>query len=66
MEQFADVPVSRLGEILVPQADRIERVGHLQANHFIGQLAQVVAGFMRTNRHRDDDTSRLPAGARRQ
>ena len=57
-EQRAHLLVGRLREVLVPQPDRVERVGRDRADDLIDLAAKLLAGLGRRRRHRDDDLGR--------
>ena len=50
--------VRRLRKLLVPQADRVERLGRRHAHHLVDQPAQMLASLPRTDRDRHDDSCR--------
>src|SRR5437870_7613503 len=54
-QQFAHLFVGRLREIVVPEADRVERVRSARAHDRVHVARQLPARLARGDRHRDDD-----------
>jgi hypothetical protein len=58
-EKLMDFLVGSLVEVVVPLSDRDERLGHLGADDFVHEPAEVLAGIRRANRNGHDDPRRL-------
>src|SRR5947209_3084307 len=54
-EKDADLLVGRLGKVIVPDADRVERLGRAGADGLVSLLLEVGAGFRGADRHRHDE-----------
>src|SRR4051812_13149334 len=54
-EQLADLLVSRLREVLVPQADGVERFGRPGTDDLVHLVLELLAGRRRRDRHGHDD-----------
>src|SRR5437868_5300885 len=63
-EQCADFVVSRLREILIPDANREKRIGRAGADGFISLRLELRTGLRCPYRHCDNDAARFLAAQR--
>jgi hypothetical protein len=58
-QQLANLAVSGLGKVLVPQANRVEGLGRERADDLVHLVAELVAGLGRGDGHADHEAGQV-------